>query len=100
DAAEHGYSTACPAEKSGQEEFDFEYGEEFGKHIEAFQPTFCKVLVRYNPEGDSASNKRQSSRLARLSEYLHGQSRSMIMFELLVSPLKLQLERFKGDKRS
>ena len=45
---------SCPAEKSGQDEFDFEYGEDFAKHIEAFHPTFCKVLVRYNPEGDKA----------------------------------------------
>src|SRR5690242_7482530 len=35
DAAKHGYSTSCPAEKSGQDEFDFEYGEDFAKHIEA-----------------------------------------------------------------
>jgi myo-inositol catabolism protein IolC len=98
DAAACGYATACPAERSGQEEFDFEYGEEFDKHVEAFHPTFCKVLVRYNPEGDDASNIRQSSRLARLSEYLHSQGQSMYMFELLVPPLKTQLERFKGDK--
>src|SRR5204863_6175203 len=26
DAAKQGYITACPAEKSGQDEFDFEYG--------------------------------------------------------------------------
>ncbi len=52
DAAAEGFITACPAEKSGQEEFDFEYGEDFARHIEAFGPTFCKVLVRYNPEGD------------------------------------------------
>ena len=45
DAALQGYMTACPAEKSGQREFDFEYGEEFARHIEAFDPTFCKVLV-------------------------------------------------------
>ena len=98
DATAHGYSTACPAEKSAQEEFDFEYGQEFAKHIEAFQPTFCKVLVRYNPEGDHASNMRQSSRLAQLSDYLHRQSQSMYMFELLVPALKAQLDRFKGDK--
>src|SRR5271169_2001797 len=42
DAAAQGYVTACPTEKSGQEEFDFEYGEDFTKHIEAFHPTFCK----------------------------------------------------------
>ena len=29
DAAANGFTTACPAEKSGQDEFDFEYGEEF-----------------------------------------------------------------------
>ena len=63
DATKHGYSTACPAEKSGQDEFDFEYGEDFGKHIEAFNPTFCKVLVRYNPEGDKAQNQEQAARL-------------------------------------
>src|SRR5947207_5325379 len=75
DAARDGYLTACPAEKSGQDEFDFEYGEEFADHIEAFHPTFCKVLVRFNPEGDKALNKRQSARLKRLSEFLHGKRR-------------------------
>src|SRR5215831_10076494 len=29
DAESHGYCTACPAEKSGQDEFDFEYGDDF-----------------------------------------------------------------------
>ena len=63
DARTNGYATACPAEKSGQEEFDFEYGADFAKHIEAIQPTFCKVLVRYNPEGEHALNQRQTARL-------------------------------------
>jgi 5-dehydro-2-deoxygluconokinase len=95
-----GYTTACPAEKSGQEEFDFEYGDEFAKHIEAIQPTFCKVLVRYNPEGDRALNGRQAAKLRRLSEYLHGKSSSMFMFELLVPAEKAQLERLSGDKKA
>jgi 5-dehydro-2-deoxygluconokinase len=98
DAAANGYATACPAEKSGQDEFEFEYGEDFAKHIEAFNPTFCKVLVRYNPEGDQALNRRQSIRLKRLSDYLHGKGRSRLMFELLVPPAEAQLARFKGDK--
>src|SRR5246127_5724876 len=76
DAVKQGYLTACPAEKSGQDEFDFEYGEDFAKHIEAFHPTFCKILVRYNPEGDRALNQRQAARLRRLSEFLHSQGRS------------------------
>src|SRR5439155_1952057 len=71
DAVAEGYTLACPAEKSGQDEFDFEYGDDFAQHIEAFQPTFCKVLVRYNPESDPALNRRQAARLKRLSQYLH-----------------------------
>src|ERR1700736_4186947 len=82
DALANGYTTACPAEKSGQDVFDFEYGEEFAKHIEDFDPTFCKVLVRYNPAGEEALNRRQSARLRQLSEYLHDKGRSMFMFEL------------------
>ena len=100
DATAKGFHTACPAEKSGQDEFDFEYGEEFAQHIEAFHPTFCKVLVRYNPESDPAANKVQAERLKRLSDYLHAKSRSMFMFELLVPAEKQQLERLKGDKQA
>jgi 5-dehydro-2-deoxygluconokinase len=99
DAAKQGCVTACPAEKSGQDEFDFEYGEDFGRHIEAFRPTFCKVLVRYNPEGDQALNRRQSERLKRLSDYLHSSGTIRFMFELLVPAAPGQLDRFGGDKK-
>src|SRR5262249_3234925 len=34
DATARGYATACPAEKSGQAEFDFEYGDDFAGHIQ------------------------------------------------------------------
>ncbi|MFL5240558.1 MAG: 2-deoxy-5-keto-D-gluconate 6-phosphate aldolase domain-containing protein [Gemmataceae bacterium] len=100
DAAKQGYTTACPAEKSGQDEFDFEYGEDFAKHIEAFNPTFCKVLVRYNPEGERDLNKRQTMRLKRLADYLHSKGKSKFMFELLVPPEKAQLDKVKGDKKA
>ena len=100
DATAKGTTTACPAEKSGQEEFDFEYGEDFARHIEAFDPTFCKVLVRYNPEGDRALNQQQAGRLKRLSDYLAARDRSRFMFELLVPPEKAQLDRLKGDKKA
>jgi 5-dehydro-2-deoxygluconokinase len=98
DASAEGYSTSCPAEKSGQDEFDFEHGADFAAHIEACRPTFSKVLVRYNPEGDEALNQRQSARLKRLSDYLHRSSKSMFMFELLVPPTQAQLQQLKGDK--
>jgi myo-inositol catabolism protein IolC len=100
DAAANNIATACPAEKSGQHEFAFEYGEDFARHIEAFDPTFCKVLVRYNPEGDGALNKRQAARLKRLSDFLSSRGRSRFMFELIVPAEKVQLDRLDGDKRA
>jgi 5-dehydro-2-deoxygluconokinase len=99
DAVRHGYSTSIPAEKSGQDEFDFEYGEDFGKHIDQFNPTFCKVLVRYNPEGDAELNHRQAARLKRLSDYLHAHNR-LFMFELLVPAEKAQLAKVGNDTKA
>jgi len=99
DAAAHGYTFAYTVEKSGQEEFEFQYGEDFDKHIEAFNPTFCKVLVRYNPEGDQALNRRQAARLKRLSEYLLAKNRSRFMFELLVPAERTQFDQVKGEKK-
>jgi myo-inositol catabolism protein IolC len=96
DAAQKGYMSACPAEKSGQKEFDFEYGEQFARHIEAFNPTFCKVLVRYNPEGDKDLNRRQTARLKRLSDYLHNNGR-LFMIELYVDAEPRQMESFDGQ---
>jgi 5-dehydro-2-deoxygluconokinase len=99
DARKQGFVTACPAEKSGQNEFDFEYGSDFGRHIEAFDPTFCKVLVRYNPGGDKAMNQRQAGRLKQLSDYLHANGR-LFMFELLVPAEPAQLQRLGNDKKA
>ena len=85
DARERGLVTALTVELSGQAEFDFQYGEDFARHIEAIDPTYAKVLVRYNPYGDAALNRRQAERLRRLSEYLHRTQRRFL-FELLVPP--------------
>jgi myo-inositol catabolism protein IolC len=91
-----GAALAMPVEKSGQAEFDFEFGEDFGRHIEDFDPTFAKVLVRYNPEGDRELNRRQAERLRRLSHWLHERGRKFL-FELLVPATSAQLERVGGD---
>jgi myo-inositol catabolism protein IolC len=96
DAASKGYITVVSVEKSGQEEFEFAYGEDFAQHIEAFHPTFAKVLVRYNPQGDVALNQRQASRLTRVSDYLH-RTQTLFMFELLVPASPMQLEQVEGD---
>jgi myo-inositol catabolism protein IolC len=95
-ASDLGVVLAMPVEKSGQDEFDFEYGDAFGEHIAAFDPTYAKVLVRYNPEGDAELNRRQAARLARLGDWLHAGGRKFL-FELLVPAEPHQLERVGGD---
>jgi 5-dehydro-2-deoxygluconokinase len=87
---------AMPVEKSGQEIFDFEYGEQFGDHILDFDPDFSKVLVRYNPDGDAEANELQRQRLKRLADWLHDNDRKFL-FELLVPPESAQLDSVGGD---
>ena len=95
-AKERGLKLAMPVEKSGQNEFDFEYGDAFGEHILEFDPDFSKVLVRYNPNGDAGMNERQTARLKRLSDWLKENDRKFL-FELLVPAEPHQLEAVGGD---
>jgi myo-inositol catabolism protein IolC len=95
-AKQSGLVLAMPVEKSGQEEFDFEYGDQFGEHIERFDPDFSKVLVRYNPDGDAEMNALQTERLKRLADWLHEHDRRFL-FELLVPATDAQLESVGGD---
>ena len=97
EAKKDGLSFAMPVEKSGQDEFDFDYGENYAKHIEEFDPTFVKVLVRYNPEGDATLNKRQLQRLKKLSDYL-AEKKKPFLFELIVPALPMQLAKLGGAK--
>jgi len=92
----HGLKLAMPVEKSGQEEFDFQYDADFGAHIEQFDPHFSKVLVRYNPDGDAGMNERQLGRLKELADWLHANDR-LFLFELLVPAEDAQLEQVGGD---
>src|SRR5215216_2217164 len=95
-AKSRGIKLAMPVEKSGQNEFDFEYGDDFGEHILEFDPDFSKVLVRYNPEDERELNERQLERLKRLADWLHENDRKFL-FELLVPATDGQLEQVGGD---
>src|SRR3712207_272749 len=96
EAKDRSFQLAMPVEKSGQNEFDFEYGDDFGAHIEEFDPDFSKVLVRYNPDDDAEMNERQLGRLKRLADWLHENDRKFL-FELLVPATDDQLEQVGGD---
>jgi myo-inositol catabolism protein IolC len=95
-AHERGLKLAMPAERSGQPTFDFQYGEDFGAHIERFNPDFTKVLVRYNPDGDAEDNRVQAGKLKQLSDWLHAHERKFL-FELLVPAEQAQLQTVDGD---
>jgi 5-dehydro-2-deoxygluconokinase len=102
EARTRGLTLAMPTERSGQEYFDFEYGEDFGAHIERFDPDFTKVLVRYNPDGDAAGNREQLAKLKRLSDWLREHPRPSgdprkFLFELLVPAEEQQLASVGGD---
>jgi myo-inositol catabolism protein IolC len=96
EAREHGLKLAMPAERSGQKMFDFQYGDDFGAHIERFDPDFTKVLVRYNPDGDPPENREQLVKLKRLSDWLKQHDRRFL-FELLVPAEDFQLQAVDGD---
>ena len=96
DAKAKSLELAMPVEKSGQNEFDFDYGADFGAHIEKFDPNFSKVLVRFNSEDDAAMNERQLGRLKELADWLHGHDRKFL-FELLVPATEAQLASVGGD---
>jgi 5-dehydro-2-deoxygluconokinase len=92
-----GLKLAMPVEKSGQNEFDFEYGADFGAHIEKYDPDFSKVLVRYNPDDpDTEMNQRQLGRLKELADWLHEHDHKFL-FELLVPATDDQLAKVGGD---
>ena len=87
---------AMPVEASGQPVFDFEYGDDFGSHIEAFDPDFSKVLVRWNPADSDEDKATQGERLKRLGDWLHESGRKFL-FELLVPASSEQLALAGGD---
>jgi 5-dehydro-2-deoxygluconokinase len=89
---------AMPVEKSGQDEFDFDYAD-YGAHIQKFDPTFVKVLVRYNPDGDAEMNKRQLARLNELGHYLKKIDKPFL-FELIVPATAKQLADLGGSKEA
>lgn len=98
DAQIAGITRMLTVEKSGQDEFDFEYGDKFGEHLLRFKPEFAKALVRYNPEGDADVNGRQQLRLKILGEFCHANGIKFLMEPLLPATTE-QLAKVGGDQK-
>jgi myo-inositol catabolism protein IolC len=85
-----GFTLAMPVEVSGADRFEFEYGDDFPSHIEAFDPDWVKVLVRFNPADPEELRKAQTATLRRLSDWCASNRRHWLL-ELLVPATREQL---------
>lgn len=99
DAKKNGYRLAVCAEKSGQKEFELEFGDKFAEHIDKFRPEFVKALVRYNPDDDPDLNERQVEKLKVLSDFCREEGYKL-MLEPLVLPTDKQMELVEGDREA
>ena len=97
EAKELGITRLLTIEKSGQDEFDFEYGDEFKDHIKKIKPDYVKVLVRYNSHSDKDLNKHQIEKLKVAYDFCKSEG-IKFFFELLAVATKDQLESVGGDK--
>ena len=82
-----GIATCFPLEKSSQQEFVHEYASWQDK-LEEVNPTYAKVLIRYNPANKEV-NQRQQRQLAAISTFLASSSIKFLL-ELLVPPTSEQ----------
>jgi myo-inositol catabolism protein IolC len=85
-----GFELAMPVEVSGSSRLEFEYGEQFGQHIEAFDPDWVKVLVRFNPSDPGELQHAQTRTLRQLHDWVTAHQRRWLL-ELLVPPTREQL---------
>ncbi len=96
EATSRGETVAIAVEKSSTKELEFEYGDEFGAHLDAFSVPFAKVLVRYNPDEDATLNARQAAKLVRLADWQRSRRRKLLL-EMLVPATAEQLAGVNGD---
>jgi 5-dehydro-2-deoxygluconokinase len=96
EAQRAGIRRILTVEKSGRDELEFEYGEEFGAHIEALKPDYAKALLRFNPDGNKESNERQIKALKRLNDFCKQEGFGFLV-EPLASATDKQLAQYGED---
>ncbi len=95
-AADDAVSLAMPLEASGQQWFDFAYGDDWQTHATFFGPDHAKVLVRDNPGLDEQDRAGQAERLATVSKWAAEGGHDLIL-ELLVAATNDDLAKVHGD---
>ncbi|OGH02628.1 MAG: hypothetical protein A2798_03245 [Candidatus Levybacteria bacterium RIFCSPHIGHO2_01_FULL_37_17] len=94
-----GFITILTTEKSGQNIVEFEYGQEFGRHIEKYKPDFTKTLIKFNPEDPPDSREKQKRHIKILNDFSH-ENNYKFLLEVLVLPTEQQLAMVGGSNES
>lgn len=97
DAKEKGLMTLLTTEKSGTDYFELERPSSLAEEVKRYKPAFLKALVRYNPEGDPAANKKSLDGLSELT-ILAYKNVVRLLIEPLIPATEEQLARVGGDK--
>lgn len=92
-----GFVTLETTEKSGVEEFKFEYGQNFCDHLTDSQPDFAKALVRYNPEDHTEHNEHSLKNLHVLFDFVRTHNIKLLI-EALVPATPEQLASVGNDQ--
>jgi myo-inositol catabolism protein IolC len=95
EARARGIRYAIPLEESGGDELALETSA-WRERLAELDPTWAKILVRYNPDGDESMNERQRAVLADVSEHCRTIGRAF-MLEVLVPAEPGQLSAVGDD---
>ena len=97
DAKQDGFLTILTTEKSGQDEFELQYGGDFTLHIDKYNPDFVKVLLKYNPEDEDNLKKRELEKLKTVTDFCKVKGFKFLL-EVLVIPSNKQLMSVNNSK--
>lgn len=87
EAKREGITHILTVEKSGGDELELEYGENFREHIDEFSPDYVKILLHYSPKDKEEKNARQIEKLT-LAQNFCNEKRYKFLIELLIKNLR------------
>jgi myo-inositol catabolism protein IolC len=89
---------SMPLEASGEEWFEYAYGDDWKRHAEFFVTDHAKILIRDNPSLPLEDRRRQAERVSQISKWAVAAGRKLII-ELLVPATDEDLARVDGEKK-
>jgi myo-inositol catabolism protein IolC len=90
-------SLSMPIEASGEEWFQFAYGDDWERHAGYFATDHAKVLVRDNPGLDPGDREEQARRLAQVSTWAAAAAGRSLILELLVPATDADKQATEGS---